>query len=316
MNPIEAKPTTHVAICISTYLRPIGLERLLHSLERLEFRKNDGVSIQVIVVDNDAAGLSRPIVERAAARLPWPVRYAIEPQRGVPFARNRAVALAAGCTYVAFVDDDEAVTPPWLDELLDARRRFDADVVGGPAIAIFEADPPRWVVDGGFFAYARYPSGTPIPHTSTNNVLMRRQVLDRIAGPFDPRFGMSGGSDSHLTTQLAQSGARLVWCDEAIVHEFVPASRVRTKWILQRAYRVGTTAGLRAMELSPTAGQLAERALRGVVCLAIGVGGLLPALFWRRAMLVRMLTYVARGVGIFFGLLGRRFEEYRTIHGT
>ena len=309
-----------VAICIITCLRPRGLARLLASLARLEFRKNEHVSLAIVVVDNDAAGSARPVVERACASLPWPVRYDVEPQRGISFARNRAVALAGACALLAFVDDDETVEPAWLDELLDAQRRCEADLVSGPVSYLFEDDPPRWIVVGRFFErrfeYRRRPTGSSIGVASTANMLVRRQALERVPGPFDPRFALTGGSDALLTRQLARAGARMVWCDEAIVHTSLPASRITAKWILQRAYRAGMTAAQIDRALQPTPRHMALRALRGGVCLALGLAGLAPALLRGRAGAVGMLRYVARGAGTLSALVGGRFEEYRHIHGS
>jgi GT2 family glycosyltransferase len=316
-----AGSTSSVAVCVITYMRPQGLARLLESLAALTFRKNPAVQVRVVVVDNDAAGSARPIVEQAAARLPWPVEYAVEPRRGISFARNRAVALAQGCGLVAFIDDDELADAAWLDELLAAQQAYDADVVAGPVQPIFEQEPPAWVLQGRFvgvrrFERARRPTGSAIPYASTASVLLRRRALDSVDGPFHPGFALSGGSDLFLTRQLAQAGARLIWCDEAIVSEVVPASRARAGWIIQRAYRVGNTLSLCEKELEPTARQAVLRALRGGACIADGLAGLLPSAFRGRARVVGMLAYAARGAGILAGSLGRRFEEYRSVHGA
>ena len=62
-----------------------------------------------VVVDNDADESSRAVV--TAAKLPWPVVYVVEPERGIPFARNRAVREAADSDFVVFIDDDEIPEP-------------------------------------------------------------------------------------------------------------------------------------------------------------------------------------------------------------
>jgi GT2 family glycosyltransferase len=317
----EAIPTISVAVCVITYMRPQGLARVLGSLARLAFGKNPGVTPQIVVVDNDRAGSARPTVEAATAQMPWPIRYAVEPQTGISFARNRAVALADDCDYIAFLDDDEFAEPNWLDELLHAQRAYGAEIVVGPVLPVFETPPPGWLLRGRFvgvprFDRARRPTGTPITYMSTANVLFTRRILASVAGPFNPRFALTGGSDTFLTMQLAQRGARPIWCDEALVHEVVPASRVSARWIIRRAYRVGNTISLCERELHPTARRLAERALRGGACITIGVAGLVPAALGGRATMVRMLTYAARGAGILAGIFGHRFEEYRTVHGS
>jgi len=58
---------TDFSICIATYLRPLGLARLLDSLERLKLPS--GLRVETIVVDNDEDGSARSIVESRADSL-------------------------------------------------------------------------------------------------------------------------------------------------------------------------------------------------------------------------------------------------------
>lgn len=50
--------------------------------------------------------------------------------QSIALARTRALTACSG-DYVVFIDDDEEATPKWLQHLLDAIRRFQADVVFG-----------------------------------------------------------------------------------------------------------------------------------------------------------------------------------------
>lgn len=309
-------PITTVAICLITYKRPNSLSRLLNSLAQLEFTQSTDVVVQVIVVDNDETASAKATVEQATKEMRWPLLYAVESQRGISFARNHAVALATGHEFVAFVDDDEIVDQAWLDQLLAAQRLFRADIVAGPVVSVFEVEPPRWVLRGHFFDRPRYPSGKSLPFCATNNVLIRREILNRFPGPFDARFALTGGSDTLLMLQLTRSGARLVWCDDAVVYEYVPASRVRVEWIVRRAYRRGNTHGRCVREVEPSIGPLSKHLTIGVGNIVVGLAGLLPSIFFGPAAIVQMLKYIARGAGRVLGLMGYAYEEYRTVHGT
>src|SRR4029453_12464829 len=57
--------------------------------------------------------------------------------------------------------------------------------------------------------------------------------------PFDPAFGLTGGEDGDLLGRLVQRGMRIVWCDEAVVHEPVEPSRLSLRWLLLRGLRGG-----------------------------------------------------------------------------
>lgn len=305
-----------VCICIATYLRPVGLSRLMRSLRDLRLTDNAGVAVEIVVVDNDPCASARAAVEEMATWVGWPVRYEVEPRRGIPFARNRAVALAADADYVVFVDDDEVVGPSWLHHLLLTQRSFEADVVEGPALPIFESAPPSWVLEGRFFNHRRYPTGTRLYDASTSNTLVRTRVLGWIRPPFDPRFALNGGDDHFLFMQLARKEAHIVWCDEAVAHEFIPRTRANLRWLLQRAYRGGNSHALAEQFLDPSLCGRAARLLKGLVRIAQGLVGLGPSLALGRVRVARQLRYVALGVGMLSGAMGHTYEEYRAIHGA
>jgi GT2 family glycosyltransferase len=72
------------------------------------------------------------------------------------------------------------------------------------------------------------------------NVLVRRQVLDELQGPFDPAFG-SGGEDVDFFRRAIAAGNRFVWCGEATVYETVPVERTRLSFQVRRALLRGKT---------------------------------------------------------------------------
>jgi GT2 family glycosyltransferase len=301
-----------VAICIITFLRPDGLERCLDSLENLQFVKRRDVTIRVVVIDNDRDGSARPVIERLGDDWRWPIIYDIEPQRGISFARNRAVSHARDARAIAFLDDDEFADPTWLDELLDTQVQFNADIVAGAVVPVFDQQVPRWISEGKYFEKRRGNTGHSLRWASTANVLIRRDVLDWVDGPFDTRFALTGGSDAFLSKQLCRLGARIVFCNEAVVREVIPASRTRLSFILRRAYRRGNTEALCETAMDP---RLRRRKIsiykRGFRRMYHGGQGLLLSSVRGHTAAIRALADIAYGCGTVLGLLGHRYQEYR-----
>jgi succinoglycan biosynthesis protein ExoM len=81
-----------VSVCVATCGRPIGLAKLLGALEVLEIPP--GTTLQIVVVDNDSSESARAVCDEAAARHAYSLRYVVEKRRGIPFARNAALAVA------------------------------------------------------------------------------------------------------------------------------------------------------------------------------------------------------------------------------
>lgn len=305
-----------IGVCIATYLRPVMLSRLLQSLAELEF---DGPSpdIVVVVVDNDASGSAEQVLRDCRRAFPWPILTAVEPTRNIAMARNRcvAMALAAQADWLAFVDDDEEVTPRWLAELLRAQAAHDVEVVAGPVVSAYPPGTPQWVVAAGLPLRLRLRDGAVSPVAETANALVSRRLAETIDGPFDPRFGRSGGSDSHFFLRARQAGARIVWASEAVVRETVPVSRAKAGWFLRRAFRVGNAGVHVARAISPFHAWFPRRFAAAWYRIALGTLSLLPALPRGRGHVVRSLENVFLGVGALVGMTGVRFVEYNQPHG-
>jgi succinoglycan biosynthesis protein ExoM len=310
-----------VAVCVITYRRPEGLRRLMNGLNQLVLDKSALPDLEIVVVDNDPAGSAQAFCEGAKLNLRWSIKYFVEPRRGIPYARNTAIACAGpDVDFVAFVDDDEVPQPSWLDELLYVQRSYDADVVYGAVLPHFEDDVPDWVVKGQFFEHpmvrARYPTGHPLELAETNNVLVRSEVFREMGDLFDERLALTGGSDIHFFKRVFRAGYRIVWAADATVYDWVPRSRSNARWILQRAYRVGNMASRELeMGLEPTVSGRLMPVVKGVGRIVQGLLLIPMSLVLGRHVFVWALHWVCYGVGRLTGIIGLRYEEYRTFSG-
>ncbi len=313
-RPEARSDSLRIAICVVTHQRPEGLLRLLGALDGLE--RLPGATLRAIVIDNDAAGSARAVCDAAAARVSYPLVYAVEKRRGIPQARNRALAEALGDDFVAFVDDDEVPEPRWLAELLAAQRRSGADAVAGPCLPRFAATPPAWVVEGRFFERPRYADGAALDVAYTHNVLVRAAALAAMDSLFDEDMALCGGEDVEFFRRFARRGLGIAWADAAVVHEVVPASRTRLRWLLRRALRVGASNARVRLVHAPGPGSALALVAHGSWCIARGLLGLLAAgLRGRRGAAARGLHLVSFGVGRWLGLAGLRVDEYRSTDG-
>jgi glycosyltransferase involved in cell wall biosynthesis len=304
---------TTVAVCVATLYRPLGLAALLASLG--EMTVPDGVAVKVVVVDNDADGSARAVVDALAATKPVPVHYAIQPVRGIPFARNRAVEEAGEVDWIAFVDDDEVVDPGWLAELLRVAAQHSADVVTGTVLPMFEQAPPRWADKGGFFERRRFPTGHRIQFARTSNALVAGKLLVGVTQPFSEAFRNNGGDDTHFFQRVRLSGHVIVWADDAVVQETVPVSRVNSTWLIKREYRRGNTLSLCLRDLEDSWGRRAKRVLAAGWHAANGTLALLATPVKGRVALIRGAQRLAFAGGLLSGLTGRIYQEYSVVHG-
>ena len=226
----------NISICIATFRRMERLRAVLHDIEIQQHQP-----YEVIVVDNDAAASARGVIDWARQRFTnYPIRYEVQPVQNISLTRNRTVELASG-DWLAFIDDDERAPADWLLELASAARRYSADCVLGPVVPVVSHAAPLWIRRGTFYDWPRMRTGAIVPRNQLRfgNVLIRGSFLRQCPEPFDPAYGLTGGEDGDLLSRMANEGARIIWCDEAMVQEPVEASRLSLHWLLRRALRGG-----------------------------------------------------------------------------
>lgn len=299
-----------VTVCIATYRRPERLAELLHDLAQQERRPD-----QIVVVDNDASGSARAVIdEYAASDPPCAVDYDIQPHRNIAMTRNRTVSLARG-RWIAFIDDDERAPVPWLKQLLDSATEYGADGVLGPVEPDVPPSAPAWIRRGRFYDFPRTRTGEPVPlnRMRFGNVLLRGEYLRTEPGPFDVRYGLTTGEDGDLLVRLARKGARIIWCDRAAVKEPIEARRLSLRWLLRRALSGGQEFGRQTLRGSyHRIGPLGRLRFFARACsqLAIAIGLSLVCLPAGRHHAVAWLVKAAANLGKLTAFLSWRYRAY------
>lgn len=300
-----------ITLAVLTYQRPVDLAAILPTL--LDQARRSDHSVSILVVDNDPEASARLLLTPISEPN---LRYVHEPVPGIAAARNRAFDEAATSDVLVFIDDDERPVVDWLDRLVALYELETPAGVVGPVISRYPKTPEPWISAGRFFERRRLPTGTAVTVAATNNLLLDLEVVRTLGLRFDETFGLSGGSDTLFTRELSRRGHVLLWCDEAIVFDEVPESRMSRSWVLQRAYRSGngwsrtslvlaTSRRTRALCRVHLTARSAPRIVGGAVMSATG---------WalRSAGLnARGQRTLSRGLGMFSGSWGHVYSEYR-----
>ena len=149
----------------------------------------------------------------------------------------------------------------------------------------------------------------------TNNLLISREVLQKINPPFDKRFAMTGASDYHFALKCQKAGFKAIYTVAPVIEEF-PKSRATVKWFLKRGFRSG---------IGFTRSHLFEDTfIKAIVyCLALtgvrilrGLGYcILGLLTLNKTTFVDGLFRLCSAAGTIAGFFGIKHNEYNTIHG-
>jgi len=242
------------SVIVCTYNGASNLPRCLGALASQ--RGTEGIEWEVLVVDNNSTDDTPAVAHRLAKELPITIRYTQETQQGLNYARNAGIRESVG-TYLAYVDDDIAVTPEWLASLYRRFKENDADVVGGRIHLDPSVQLPKWIRDSetkgflGFQDYGdeplrmdgvkRYPYG--------GNMAFHRRVVERI-GYFDPGVGRKGegrkrselfkGAETDYMHRLVEAGdARIFYEPKAIVYHRVRPFQLKKCYFRTIHYNAG-----------------------------------------------------------------------------
>ncbi|GAA2048154.1 glycosyltransferase family 2 protein [Leifsonia soli] len=307
-----------VTIAVPTFHRPEELRVLLPLLKAQaeDLDAAGATRTDVLVVDNDAGASGRAAAEEAG------VRYVVEPQPGIAAARNRALDESAGSRLLAFIDDDEHPHAGWLRELVRVWRISEPALVSGRVVAEFERPPGRWIEEGRFFVRRSLPTGTPLQVAAAGNLLLDLDQVRESGVRFALDLGLSGGEDTLFSRRLARAGYRMVWCNESVITDLVPAARISRRWVLRRAWSHGNSTAVVSVRLAGGRAGRAVARIRAVVGgaarVVLGVARTALGLLLRSpGHQARGSRAAYRGAGMVWAAFGGVYQEYaRTADGA
>jgi glucosyl-dolichyl phosphate glucuronosyltransferase len=195
----------------------------------------------VVVIDHNAELL-------ALATETWPappVRVVPNAgRRGLSGARNTGVGLAAS-EIVAFLDDDAVAEPGWIRHLLAAYADDTVVACGGRVQAALDGPRPAWWPAEFDWVVGCSYVGLPTQRADVRNVIganmsARRQAIVE-AGGFQEGIGRVGTRPvgCEETDLLIRLGGRVVYEPAAVVHHWVPPTRLSWRYFGARCLAEG-----------------------------------------------------------------------------
>jgi len=311
-----------IDLCICTVDRGSFLGECLDAVGAMDREKTAGHEIRLVVVVNGPDGSALDEVQSMAAATGLAATVVRETERGIPFARNRAVrtAIARGAEAIAFIDDDDIPDPGWLGELIEVATASGADLVLGRWRPPAGLDLSPVLASVRFFkepdpaATNRY--GLPA-WGGTYNVLMRTRLIERVcdgeAAPFDPAFASTGGSDTDLFVRAARAGAIVQAAPRSTVVRRWEPQRISVRGVMRRAFRLGVTQAMIDARYRDKR-KNRRRLRRRLGDVAAAVAGLCAVR--SKAALGAQLVRIAEISGELHGRMGGRARYYRTGRGV
>lgn len=297
------------SVCIATFKRPILLRKLIKSL--YDQKKIDEIILEIIIVDNDIEKSAKEIVSEFSDTSSVTISYYEQPIQNISLTRNMAIDKSSG-HYIAIIDDDETADNYWIRNLIDTILRFNADVVFGYVIPVFDSNIAQWMKQREIYFNLMGKTGDPPLGYYTTNCMIKASNVRKLNLRFDPEYGL-GGSDGVFFDLLSEYKFKFVVCREAITYEVVPKYRAKLKFIFNRDFHRGNNIVWHAIETGNNKFQKIKFFYFIRSLLGIGYYGLQSLIF---LPLRRKWIFSFRGLSFNLGklmaILNYKLRKYKT----
>ncbi|MDM8542632.1 glycosyltransferase family 2 protein [Desulfococcaceae bacterium HSG9] len=309
-------PQLMISVVLCTYNR---VELFANALNTLCEQLLETSLYEVIIVDNNSTDSTRSIAENFSQDYPN-IRYCLEGQQGLSYARNRGWREARGL-YVAYVDDDCKMPASWLTIAIEIIHKITPAVFGGPYFAFYNSPKPYWWKDS-YGNYERARVSRPLrrlEYLRGGNIFFRRKVLEEMKG-FEVNLGMSGQTLGYGEETCLQRRIRSEMPDEIIYYDprlynyhLVRSEKMCIRWILYSYFVSGRNSNDIFQQTFHKTGRLNKLRLLSqaiLILFKLQVNCLNGVLRRDRERYPYLNNYLCENTSKYFVMLGKLYDEF------
>jgi len=249
-----------LTIAIPTFNGAPRLAKVLEHLQAQELleAQSQADDWEILVVDNNSSDDTAAIATQLQAdwaKGAWgdrvPLRYCFEPQPGLAYARQKAIAQAQG-EWVGFIDDDNWAEPQWVASALAfAAANPELGAFGSRIQAVYEVEPPKdfhrieaflAIRDHGDDQAPFDPENLQLP-PGAGMVVNRQRWLEAVPEVMSvvgrTADILISGSDYAALLYLHRAGHPIAYNPDMVIHHAIPAGRLERAYLLPLAYGIG-----------------------------------------------------------------------------
>ena len=227
---MQANKEPAISVVICTYNRDKFIGESLNCLAKQDLSPD---AFEIIVVDNNSTDNTAAIAKDFIATHPdLNIRYVLEPNKGLSFARNRGIQEARAAV-ITYIDDDAEATSGFLQSIVSFMQADQTIVgLGGKVIPKYsESEEPKWMskyLNGfvGLMDYGptpkqfdntmKYPAGCNM--TYTKDILVR-------AGGFNNQLTFRS-DDKYIFYQVTKLSDKIYYLPQAMLYHNIDNDRL------------------------------------------------------------------------------------------
>lgn len=249
-----------LSFIICTFNRAKYLKKCIYSIiNQKNVNFND---IEIIIIDNNSCDNTSDEIKETQEKFKHiTIKYQIEKNQGLSFARNAGINISNG-EWLAFIDDDAYLTDNYVNNFFSLlKKNLNAVAFGGPILLDFESPKPKWYnsyiasVWGYFYPYKkpRYFESNAYPRGS--NMIIRKDIFTKY-GYFNTNLGrkgniLIGGEEKEFFLRVKQNKQNKFFFDTSLViFHYVPDERNNINYLKKQAINIGYSEKIRIKDNS------------------------------------------------------------------
>lgn len=295
-----------LSVILCTYNRERYIYNVLQSIAAGGFG-----DYEIVLVNNNSTDGTEGECQRFAKDHPEvAMRYCVEKQQGLSYARNRGIMESQGEVLV-YVDDDAVVNREYLQTYADFfNRNKEAVAAGGPITPRYDGcEEPSWMshytrqlVTGELNLGTRereFPKGA---FPGGGNAAYRKSVFDEV-GLFNVELGRKGNSligaeEKDLFDKMTSRGMKFYYLPNAILYHLIPPKKLTQDYFDRLTYGIGVSERYRTQQIGKKKYliRLAKEAVKWGGTMVLWTGFALKGQFSKGNKLVAFRKNVTRGL--------------------
>ncbi len=295
-----------LSVILCTYNRERYIYNVLQSIAAGGFG-----DYEIVLVNNNSTDGTESECQRFAKDHPEvAMRYCVEKQQGLSYARNRGIMESQGEVLV-YVDDDAVVNREYLQTYADFfNRNKEAVAAGGPITPRYDGcEEPSWMshytrqlVTGELNLGTRereFPKGA---FPGGGNAAYRKSVFDEV-GLFNVELGRKGNSligaeEKDLFDKMTSRGMKFYYLPNAILYHLIPPKKLTQDYFDRLTYGIGVSERYRTQQIGRKKylNRLLKEAVKWGGTMVLWIGFALKGQFSKGNKLVAFRKNVTRGL--------------------
>ena len=230
---------TSITIVLTRYSEPDQMVR--DCLESLALQKAPGISVTVLFLDQQRAGLQRYCAAISTENISFVYQEILA--KSLSYARNIGIK-ESKTDLVLFCDVDCTFESNWVSEIVDTFDATSAAVVGTKIV-------PKWSMKPYWYHHSPYV----LEFYSMLDLGIERKMVNKVIGAsfaidksklgkiayFDENLGrvsgkLLGGEETDLCIRVGNAGMSVYYTPDTFIHHRVEPERIKLTWLIKRAY--------------------------------------------------------------------------------